>query len=75
MDARASIVNNNLSVLMKTLNMITIGIMVPTFVVSAFSMNVPIPLQRYATMFWLILGLAAASGFSVLAYWRYKRFW
>ena len=34
MDARASIVSNNLNVLMKTLNIITIAIMVPTFVVS-----------------------------------------
>ncbi|MBE0713961.1 MAG: magnesium transporter CorA family protein, partial [Candidatus Aminicenantes bacterium] len=38
MDARASIVSNNLNVLMKTLNIITISIMVPTFVVSVFSM-------------------------------------
>ena len=43
MDARVSIVSNNLNVLMKTLNIITIAIMVPTFVVSRFSMNVKIP--------------------------------
>ncbi|MCX7958106.1 MAG: magnesium transporter CorA family protein, partial [Deltaproteobacteria bacterium] len=40
MDARVSIVSNNLNILMKTLNIITIMIMVPTLVVSAFSMNV-----------------------------------
>ncbi len=45
MDARASIVSNNINVLVKTLNIITIAIMVPTFVVSAFSMNVRIPLS------------------------------
>lgn len=43
MDARASIISNNLNVLMKTLNVITIAIMVPTLVVSIFSMNVPMP--------------------------------
>ncbi|MCL2100619.1 MAG: magnesium transporter CorA family protein [Fibromonadales bacterium] len=43
MDARASIVSNNLNVLMKRLNILTIGIMVPTFVVSFFSMNVLYP--------------------------------
>ncbi len=48
MDARASIVSNNLNVLMKTLNIITISIMVPTLVVSVFSMNVKIPLAHAA---------------------------
>jgi magnesium transporter len=70
MDARASIVSNNLNVLMKTLNVITIAIMVPTFVVSAFSMNVGIPLQGHAYAFWLIMGLAATSVGSFLWYWR-----
>ena len=48
MDARASIVSNNLNVLMKTLTIITIAIMVPTLVVSIFSMNVTIPLSHEA---------------------------
>ncbi len=61
MDARASIVGNNLNVLMKTLNIVMLGIMVPTFVVSVFSMNVPIPLQEREYAFWVILGLALAS--------------
>ena len=61
MDARASIVGNNLNVLMKTLNIVMLGIMVPTFVVSVFSMNVPIPLQEFEFSFWLILGLALIS--------------
>ena len=63
MDARASIVNNNLSILMKTLNIITICIMVPTFVVSAFSMNVAIPFKNHPVAFWIILGI----GFLALA--------
>ncbi|MDR3002465.1 MAG: magnesium transporter CorA family protein [Fibromonadaceae bacterium] len=45
MDARASIVSNNLNTLMKRLNVLTIGIMVPTFVVSFFSMNVVYPFK------------------------------
>ena len=43
MDARASIVSNNLNWLMKTLTIITIAIMLPTLVVSIFSMNVTFP--------------------------------
>jgi magnesium transporter len=70
MDARASIVNNNLNMLMKTLNLITIAIMVPTFVVSAFSMNVKIPLQQLKYAFWIILGLAALSVFGFTWIWR-----
>ena len=73
MDARVSIVSNNLNVLMKTLNIITIGIMVPTLVVSAFSMNVGIPLQRHPQAFWIIMGLALASVFTVILIWRRKR--
>ncbi len=73
MDARASIVSNNLNVLMKTLNIITIGIMVPTFVVSAFSMNVAIPLQHHPHIFWSIMGLAVVSAFGVFLMWRLKK--
>jgi len=73
MDARASIVSNNINVLMKTLNIITIAIMVPTFVVSAFSMNVGIPMARHPQAFWLILGLALLSVVGFTLFWRYKR--
>jgi magnesium transporter len=73
MDARASIVSNNINVLMKTLNIITIGIMVPTLVVSAFSMNVKIPVQERPDAFWIILGLAGFSVGLFLALWHYKK--
>jgi magnesium transporter len=73
MDARASIVSNNLNILMKMLNLITIGIMVPTFVVSAFSMNVRIPLSELHNAFWMILGMAAISVAGLVVYLRYKK--
>ena len=72
MDARASIVGNNLNVLMKRLNVITIAIMVPTFVVSAFSMNVMIPLQHHAYAFWIIMGMALCSVVGFLFYWSHR---
>jgi len=68
-----SIVSNNLNILMKTLNIITIGIMVPTFVVSAFSMNVRIPMQGFPYAFWVILGMSACSVMGFLFFWRYKK--
>lgn len=70
MDARASIVGNNLNVLMKTLNIITIGIMVPTFVVSAFSMNVKIPLSTNPYAFWFIMSLAGMSLGAIILIWK-----
>ncbi|MDO9068127.1 MAG: magnesium transporter CorA family protein, partial [Deltaproteobacteria bacterium] len=73
MDARVSIVSNNLNVLMKTLNIITIGIMVPTFVVSAFSMNVKIPIQDHPLAFWIIIGLALVSVAGFMIFWRFKK--
>lgn len=73
MDARASIVGNNLNVLMKTLNIITIGIMVPTFVVSAFSMNVHIPLSANPFAFWIIMSFASVSVAALTFVWKRKK--
>lgn len=73
MDARVSIVSNNLNILMKTLNLITIGIMVPTLVVSAFSMNVAIPIQHHPFAFWIIMGLALVSVIVFMFFWRLKK--
>jgi magnesium transporter len=74
MDARVSIVSNNLNVLMKTLNIITIGIMVPTLVVSIFSMNVTLPiLQGHPGSFWAIIIMAGASVGAFLVLWRRKK--
>ncbi len=71
MDARASIVSNNLNILIKILNIITIGIMVPTLIVSIFSMNVKLPLwQEHPFAFWFILGLSGLSAFVVFFVWR-----
>ncbi len=70
MDARVSIVSNNLNILMKTLNLVTIFIMVPTFVVSAFSMNVKIPFEDHPKAFWLVLALSSFSVVTVMLWWN-----
>jgi magnesium transporter len=74
MDARVSIVSNNLNVLIKTLNIITLAIMVPTLVVSIFSMNVKLPISESHPMaFWAIMGIAgAALAFFMYFWWRKK---
>jgi magnesium transporter len=73
MDARVSIVSNNLNWLMKTLTIITIGIMLPTFVVSLFSMNVDFPGRTHPWAFWFILGLALTSVLSIRLVFRWKK--
>jgi magnesium transporter len=73
MDARVSIVSNNLNWLMKTLTIITICIMLPTLVVSIFSMNVSFPGKDHPLMFWIILLLAMISVLAVRMVWRWKK--
>jgi magnesium transporter len=75
MDARASVVANNLNLLLKTLTLVTIGIMLPTLVVSVFSMNVKLPMeQEHASWpFWLVVALAALSSILLLLWTRLKK--
>ncbi len=73
MDARVSIVSNNLNWLLKTLTIITIAIMLPTLVVSIFSMNVEFPGREHPWMFWLILLFATASVVFIRFVWWWKK--
>jgi len=73
MDARVSIVSNNLNIIMKTLTIITLLIMVPTFVVSLFSMNVRIPLAPLSNAFWIIFGMCILAVAIVIIIWKYKK--
>ncbi|MBN2021112.1 MAG: magnesium transporter CorA family protein [Sedimentisphaerales bacterium] len=73
MDARASIVSNNLNIRIKALTIITIVIMLPTLIVSLFSMNVRIPLSTHHHAFWIIFTLCAISAAIVgFLWWRKK---
>ncbi len=73
MDARASIISNNLNIRIKTLTLITIAIMLPTLVVSIFSMNVKIPFQQHPHAFLIISLLAISSSIIVgILWWRRK---
>ena len=56
MDAFASIISNNLNVVMKFLASITIVMSIPTIVTSYFGMNVTLPLQNHPLAFlWIII--------------------
>ena len=74
MDARASIISNNLNVRIKALTILTIAIMLPTLIVSIFSMNVMIPLSHDDPLtFWVITGIAGLSIVVVAVFWRMFR--
>jgi magnesium transporter len=74
MDAWASVVSNNLNIVMKTLTIITVAIMLPTLVVSAFSMNVAVPLMSdNPNSFWMIIALAMVSVAIVMFIRWYKK--
>lgn len=51
MDAFASVISNNLNIVMKFLTSITIIMAVPTMVASFFGMNVPVPLASFPYAF------------------------
>lgn len=46
MDAFASVISNNLNIVMKRLTVISLIMMVPTFIVSFFGMNIPLPFMN-----------------------------
>ena len=70
--ARASIVSNNLNLLIKKLNIITISLMVPTLIASIYGMNVVLPMERHPDAFWMLMGLGLVSVWLVMIYWRHK---
>lgn len=51
MDAFASIINNNLNIVMKILTLITIVMAIPTIISSLFGMNVPMPWGNFPWAF------------------------
>lgn len=74
MDAWASIINNNLNTRIKTLTIVSIALMVPTLIVSIFSMNVPLPFSPQGFMsFWYIVIMALAAMTAVLLTSFYKK--
>ena len=57
MDAFASIISNNLNVVMKILASVTILVSLPTMITSFYGMNVELPLQENPIAWELILGV------------------
>ena len=58
MDAFASIISNNLNVVMKRLTSVTIVLMIPTLIASFYGMNVPMPLESRPGAFYYIMAMS-----------------
>lgn len=73
MDAYASVISNNLNVIMKQLTSVSIILMIPTLVASLYGMNVPNSLQENRFGFWIVLAFSVMlSSVGVLLF-RKKR--
>lgn len=72
MDAFASIISNNLNVVMKFLTSVTIILMLPTLVASFYGMNVELPLQNLPYAFLLTLIVSFALSLMVVLFFLKK---
>ena len=66
MDAFASIISNNMNVVIKFLTAVTIVLTLPTVITSFYGMNVRMPLQEWPFASWLILGVSLILGVAVV---------
>jgi len=80
MDARASVISNNVNSLMKNLTIVTISISLPTFFASLFGMNVRLPFGMNGDAsggselaFWLIIAGCILSVLVFLTIWMRKK--
>jgi magnesium transporter len=75
MDAFASVISNNLNIVMKFLASVTIVMAIPTTIASFFGMNVPVPWSNHPMGFYLVgllsLALTAAA---TLILWKKRLF-
>ena len=73
MDAFASIISNNLNVVMKVLTSLTLVLAIPTGVASFFGMNVTLPLAGHPLAFELTLLLSFLLAVSLALFFRHRR--
>jgi magnesium transporter len=75
MDAFASIINNNLNIVMKVLTSHTVVMTIPTIFGSMWGMNVAVPFGDSPYGFWLVLGMSVFGSLAAFLFlWRKKMF-
>lgn len=75
MDAFASVISNNLNIVMRFLASITIILAIPTLFFSLWGMNVPVPFAENPFGFWLVIVIAIVfSAVAASALWKKHMF-
>ena len=75
MDAFASIISNNLNIVMKILTSLTVVLSIPTLFASLWGMNVPMPFQQNPYGFWIVIAITVVASLAAfLVLWRKKMF-
>ncbi|MDD5897000.1 MAG: magnesium transporter CorA family protein [Clostridia bacterium] len=75
MDAFASIISNNLNIVMKILTSLTVVLSIPTLFASLWGMNVPVPFQQNPYGFWIVIAITVVASLAAfLVLWRKKMF-
>jgi magnesium transporter len=75
MDAFASVISNNLNVVIKVLTSVTIILMLPTLVASIYGMNVALPFEHAPHAFLITVGISVVlSAFGLFLFWKLKWF-
>lgn len=73
MDTYASIISNNLNVVMKTLTVLTLLIDAPAMIGSIWGMNTGVPFQGKLYGFWIVLGInAVVLIIMIIVLWKKK---
>jgi len=74
MDAYASVISNNLNIIMKRLTSISVILMIPTLIASLYGMNVPNGLENFPMGFWLVFVISATFA-AIGLYFLKKKQW
>jgi len=73
MDAFASIISNNLNIVMKLLTSLTVIIAIPTLIASLWGMNVPVPFTNSSNGFVIVVSIALLCSFISVIFMIKKR--
>jgi len=74
MDAFASVISNNLNVVMKVLTSVTIILMLPTLVASIYGMNIDLPFMKSDNAFIITIGMSLVSAL-IGIFFLYRKKW